>query len=397
MYTHKELVVICKTCGRVFRSNHSFTKHNHREHGGTALSTKPLLSDQAMDPETLKEVGVEEVKCRRKCHVCMTPIPGKAFLKRHFETCHPDHPGDVKTCRCGKQYASYKQVFKHALRQHTPDCDKPYQCDQCPSTFVSSVELRSHTRTHIPMEQRKKDYICPVCGMGLSSPYAVAKHMKKHDGPQPRFVCEECGKDYAEKKGLQAHKSLEHLQIKPHKCPFEGCGKSFPLPSILRKHQNIHTGENKYPCPDCGKNFQYSGSLKRHMREVHNALGERGQTPRKRKARGGAGDGGTGRQYKREREDRREGGGFGETLFGSSILGGEQSAQGPVVGTSAGSIAGQIMGYPQALYGRHDYPAPVAVMVGAFGQTGHGTSSLGGIDVKPNRENLESPGGSSGY
>lgn len=111
--------------------------------------------------------------------------------------------------------------------------------------------------------------MCDVCGIGLVSVNALHHHQKKHaEGRKTKWVCEQCGKSYTEKRGLDHHTKTEHLKILPFKC--DKCHKSFPLKSLLNKHSRCHLGYKPFKCDMCEAAFVHPTSKTRHMKEVHN-------------------------------------------------------------------------------------------------------------------------------
>ena len=58
------------------------------------------------------------------------------------------------------------------------------------------------------------------------------------------------------------------MKAKPHLCSHDGCGKRFDRPSLLKRHERIHTGKKPHLCSHdgCGYRSAQAGNLKKHER-----------------------------------------------------------------------------------------------------------------------------------
>ena len=70
--------------------------------------------------------------------------------------------------------------------------------------------------------------------------------LKKKKPTSKDFVCEICGKAYANKHFLARHKQT-HVGIKPFQRTI--CAKSFLFKSALKEHLRMHTGEKTIHMP----------------------------------------------------------------------------------------------------------------------------------------------------
>ncbi|ORY53743.1 hypothetical protein BCR33DRAFT_693184 [Rhizoclosmatium globosum] len=58
-------------------------------------------------------------------------------------------------------------------------------------------------------------------------------------------------------------------QQRSHTCTWEGCDKTFPKPSLLQSHLNVHRLLRPYECTICFAAFTRNHDLRRHNRSVH--------------------------------------------------------------------------------------------------------------------------------
>lgn len=80
---------------------------------------------------------------------------------------------------------------------------------------------------------------------------------------RPFLRCVECDKSFPHPSNLKAHMQI-HTGERPFCCPL--CGRSFTKLSNLKAHRRVHTGERPYCCSACGKRFTQKCNLKRHQR-----------------------------------------------------------------------------------------------------------------------------------
>lgn len=87
-----------------------------------------------------------------------------------------------------------------------------------------------------------------------------------------RNICtdESCGKRFSSHKYLKRHQCV-HSEMRPFKCPWDGCEMTFKWLWAQTEHVRVHTGERPYKCsaPDCGQTFRYVSDYSRHRKKFN--------------------------------------------------------------------------------------------------------------------------------
>ncbi|GAB0096616.1 zinc finger protein weckle [Sergentomyia squamirostris] len=196
----------------------------------------------------------------------------RAAMKRDVESDDDDIPlkklQKVKRIRlrtdnvceiCSKNYSRRYLLNLHIRAVHSNE-ELPFVCSKCPKRFVTETKLRVHEMIHLPDEEKFK-HPCPYCGKKFAEMRQVQTHIRVvHQGDRP-FICEQCGKSFATKRGLAEHR-VTHSDEYPFHCPH--CPKKFKSNPLLKRHVDTHNNTT-YTCPHCGISLNTQRTLKMHM------------------------------------------------------------------------------------------------------------------------------------
>ncbi|XP_062930058.1 zinc finger protein 341-like isoform X1 [Mobula hypostoma] len=258
-----------------------------------------------------------------QCIVCGRAFAQKSNVKKHMQT-HKVWPAgnsrttvsmqvvavspESKRIQGENEAADVSESAEHVPRQ-TPDVPPPdgsqearqmlvidssYQCQFCPSKFVTYFQLKSHmiqhknqqvykcvvkncTQTFVKLEEfvehiKNHDdeitYRCHLCNKIFPSLYELGVHQYSHSlYPQqvpkkgPTFYrCSRCLSKYSTPEALE-----HHLQTATHNYPCPHCQKVFPSERYLRRHLPVHGGGGVFKCQVCKKSFKTEHYLKLHL------------------------------------------------------------------------------------------------------------------------------------
>ncbi|XP_007544356.1 gastrula zinc finger protein XlCGF53.1-like [Poecilia formosa] len=140
------------------------------------------------------------------------------------------------------------------------------------STSKAALSLQPLHRVHLGDKQTVALHRANASWVGIKSHnhpanchQSARNPVSLSDSPlyRPFLRCEECDKSFPHPSNLKAHMQI-HTGERPFCCPL--CGRSFTKLSNLKAHRRVHTGERPYCCLACGKRFTQKCNLKRHQR-----------------------------------------------------------------------------------------------------------------------------------
>lgn len=119
------------------------------------------------------------------------------------------------------------------------------------ANFIDPMDLwRTYTKRSVDDREGRTPLTCTwklgtategftECGYG-ATPKLMRRHIQTTHMHIKRYRCEICDQAFSQGALLHSHKASKHAQIRPYKCPFEGCDKTYvDCPTLLR-HKKIN-------------------------------------------------------------------------------------------------------------------------------------------------------------
>ncbi|KAJ6638789.1 Zinc finger protein [Pseudolycoriella hygida] len=198
-FTHTgERNFACNQCDKSFATEFRLRSHR-RIHTGE----RPYSCDEC----GLTFAQGNALKCHKRIHTGEKPYACKycdksfsqnTILKTHMTL----HTGKTVKCPdCDKKFSRASYLILHK-REHTGE--KPYVCDRCPNRYKQKSHLDRHMDTHLGVKYR-----CEICQKEYSKQWSLKMHMFTHSAEKP-FQCTDCPMSFVRKDKFKSHIKAYH-------------------------------------------------------------------------------------------------------------------------------------------------------------------------------------------
>jgi len=253
--------------------------------------TSSFISEQ----DTL-EINVNKNKCKgiqfHQCFFCREIITGTAEFRRHKKSCLMK---EVKCTieGCSKSFISQSGFNTHMNHIHRFSKTSKYSCIICRTNYqMTAIEFQEHYTKCVQENEYNNQHViqCDICKIMCNNLEAYTSHKMSHDTKnliktidnngrtafrkkeKNNFVCDLCGKLFANSRNIRKHKLNVHL------VDFDGvlfscdlCSIKKPTKRLLYKHMKSVHIIKPTPCDVCGKVYRTRELWQKHSL-IHNDL-----------------------------------------------------------------------------------------------------------------------------
>ncbi|XP_071629579.1 zinc finger and BTB domain-containing protein 41-like [Temnothorax longispinosus] len=184
--------------------------------------------------------------------------------------------GGEKVCElCQAKFHFVTRLVAHLRIAH--GILRPFKCVTCDKNYPQQFMLNAHVKkSHTP-----KTAPCNQCSFMGINVTDVERHRRRRHRAPPKFTCEICSQDFADKDTLIAHTTM-HDFMQYQRC--NACGSIFNDVYSLKEHNRLYhydpasdeksfeepsENESEHKCDVCGRAYKYKSMLKQHKIRAH--------------------------------------------------------------------------------------------------------------------------------
>ncbi|KAK3581482.1 hypothetical protein CHS0354_031815 [Potamilus streckersoni] len=215
---------------------------------------------ETRSPQAHDRHPIPEAENPLACRYC-----GKTFSRTFYRREHERiHTGEKPyTCAfCGRRFNNQGSCAKHERRHCFPLGTEKHECNICKATFNAAYSLKVHKRKHFQTESIS----CDNCGKVFGIEAALRRHVLRFHTEDKPFKCNFCHKSYVTSYDLRIH-NRSHTGERPYKCRI--CRRGFITNRQRTIHERTHMKKNRHHCTICATVFRSTIALNSHMVKVH--------------------------------------------------------------------------------------------------------------------------------
>ena len=215
-------------CRKIFEYPSALRRHQEKNQ---TPQTCHICGYIGKSVSSLKSHLLTHDSTRSRCPHCSQYTPNDRF-EEHKKECRERR---MCVCNiCGTTFNGREGLQSHIRKWH--DNHKPkHKCGKCNKTFIAVMELKRHMVSH---EDKTS---CPECGLKVRHLKLHIEQVHTPDDQKP-FQCQDCGKGFVEKRVLEHHRMNVHLKLRPYNCRY-GCDIAYNDTSNRNQHEKKTHGK----------------------------------------------------------------------------------------------------------------------------------------------------------
>ena len=227
------------------------TEDSEGEGVGVRRRQRETVSDTEEEFKEDNEIDQIKLEEEIQCDQCPKECYGQDELNKHKKVAHDTREF---TCEeCGKSVKGSRAFYNHRRRH------KKFQCPKCEKHLVIDFKA-AHIRKCSGVKDKAKEKVVKKCQHeGCSYTTDVLSNLKRHELTHLTCDVEGCGKEFHNKKKLEAHKRKVHKPIfASNICPKQGpkkhscrwCEYETRYSTHIRNHEKVCAGKKRAEGPD---------------------------------------------------------------------------------------------------------------------------------------------------